>query len=567
MKKNLSFWTILWQGIAILALFVFLAACSKEDEKSSAKIDFSAPTLDLGTVFENEISAPKSLNFKALGFSESLVVQSSAGFEISLDGQNYVSQLTFASADLATEKLIWVRFDATNKAVGLVENELLFTGSSLENELKVELKIEIVTDSRPAVLFDKTELKGFRAEAGSHSRLQTFEVSGRNLTQNVTLNSGLDFMLSLDNESFLQRITISAQELNQNPKTVFVRFSPNAQSSGLLSQDIVAHSEGALGARLTAEGEVVATTTYNYKTFEREHLAFGDGLSHRITKRFNLKNDIENVSKINMYVRLDCPSRGCNEWDVYANILVRDPESNQLYEMGRYITPYGVDNRKLERGFLIDVTDFKSILKGEVELQAFIEVWGSDGWLLSVEFDYIEGLPDYAYSAIRPLFQYNEHTQQVPYGSDASAFDLTKRVRIPQNAQKTYFRTLITGWGHATPMDNGRPCAEWCFRTHQVKIDGAPLFSHQLNAIGCANNPVRPQNGNWRPDRAGWCPGMEVPIRLDEFAQSRAGQEFSYEYSFQNWRNDGNNGGAFYAISAFVVVKSDTPIEPPTVME
>jgi len=38
-----------------------------------------------------------------------------------------------------------------------------------------------------------------------------------------------------------------------------------------------------------------------------------------------------------------------------------------------------------------------------------------------------------------------------------------------------------------------------------------------MGPIGCGSNPVSPQNGNWEPDRAGWCPGMEVPIRLDKF--------------------------------------------------
>ena len=70
------------------------------------------------------------------------------------------------------------------------------------------------------------------------------------------------------------------------------------------------------------------------------------------------------------------PSAGCNAWDVFANILVREPVSNEWYEIGRYITPYGVDTKALERGIEIDVTDFKSLLSGAVELKAYIEVWG-----------------------------------------------------------------------------------------------------------------------------------------------------------------------------------------------
>ena len=94
-------------------------------------------------------------------------------------------------------------------------------------------------------------------------------------------------------------------------------------------------------------------------------------------------------------------------------------------KLGRYITPYGVDNSALDRGFEIDVTDFKSLLEGNTELFARIETWGSDGWELSLDFDYVEGVPDYPYYAVSEVIGYDDwSTSGVVYGSDASAFDL-----------------------------------------------------------------------------------------------------------------------------------------------
>ena len=34
-----------------------------------------------------------------------------------------------------------------------------------------------------------------------------------------------------------------------------------------------------------------------------------------------------------------------------------------------------------------DVTDFKNLLSGKVELRSFIEVWGADGWLITLDFE------------------------------------------------------------------------------------------------------------------------------------------------------------------------------------
>lgn len=94
------------------------------------------------------------------------------------------------------------------------------------------------------------------------------------------------------------------------------------------------------------------------------------------------------------------------------------------------------------------------------------------------------------------------------------------------------------------------------------------MFSHYMGPLGCAANPVSNQNpGNWQPDRAGWCPGMAVPARIDAFGSSMAGSAFTFAYDFEDWTNDGNNGGAFYATSTYVVVKSTTPITKPTVTD
>jgi len=306
------------------------------------------------------------------------------------------------------------------------------------------------------------------------------------------------------------------------------------------------------------------------KTFQDVRHAFGEGLSQTAEGTFTFPADPTKVERIRMYVKLRCPDAGCNAWDMYANIRVMHPDTEEWLEIGRYITPYGVDNAQAGRGFMIDVTDFKSVLTGEVKLRSFVEVWGNDGWLVSVEFEIIEGNPDYPWYAISPILDYADWSLAgVPYGEEHD-FELERTVTIPSNAQHTSIRTIITGWGHATPVDpDGRPCAEWCFRTHDVLINGDLKFSHVMDGLGCDKNPVQPQNGNWAPDRAGWCPGMAVPVRINVFENPMNGQSFSYEYVFEEWVNDfqttASNKHAYYAISSFVVVKSNEPIEAPVV--
>jgi len=302
----------------------------------------------------------------------------------------------------------------------------------------------------------------------------------------------------------------------------------------------------------------------NVKTFNSSKVAFADGMSQSAEGTFVFPSNPENIKSIKMYIKDICPNKDCDEWDRYANIYAKDKQTGVYYELGRFITPYWVGNEKLERGYEFDVTDFKSILNGSTELKIYTETWNEKGRTYSVEFDFEEGIPDFKYSAIVPVFQYNKSSiDGVPYGKeyDTNVFDFSKSVSIPANAEIAYFRTIISGWGHAAPGN----CAEWCIKTHSILLNNQQTYQHKLSGLGCAQNPVDNQApGNWKPDRAGWCPGMVVPFRFDNIAKEKFGTTFNFEYQFENYSTTGE---AYYAISIFVVVKSNNPISKPQILE
>lgn len=308
--------------------------------------------------------------------------------------------------------------------------------------------------------------------------------------------------------------------------------------------------------------EVIEEKTVNLQTFDNVKVAFGDGFSQSAEGTFTFPTDMHNVKSIKMFIKDICPNKSCDEWDRYANIYVKDKKTNQWLEIGRFITPYWVGTEKLERGLEVDVTDFKSLLSGATELKIYTETWLSKGRTYSVDFDIEYGPTDYKYSAIVPVMQYNHSSiDGVPYGKSHD-FDLTRQIQLPNSIEKAYFRTIISGWGHATPSDpDGGRCAEWCFRTHHVLLNNTITYQHKLEPLGCAQNPINNQSpGNWRGDRAGWCPGMIVPVRIDNINPEKFGNTFSYEYQFEDWTNNMDNGEAYYAISSYIVIKSNQPI-------
>ena len=432
-------------------------------------------------------------------------------------------------------------------------------GDSSENNMDFNSDLPYISLNKSFLSFEDTMLT-------KSSITKSILISSKNLNSNINISISDGFELSIDNTTFQEKISLNPKEsLN-----VYVRFFP--MELGDITGNIKIENNQTSTINISLTGKATKLR-FNYKTFKQQHLAFGSGKNQSSIQKFDLHNDLNNVESIKMYIQLECPSGGCNAWDVYSNIMVKDPDSSEWLEIGRYITPYGTDNKKLDRGFEIDVTDFKSHLTGLVELKSFIEVWGSDGWNLSVDFDYVVGSPDYTNYKISRILQYNGNSLQgVVYGEDESKFDLLKSVNIGSDVQSAHIRTIITGWGHATPNDaGGRPCAEWCFKTHNIKINGANTFQHYMGPIGCGSNPVSPQNGNWEPDRAGWCPGMEVPLRIDKFTNDISNTSFNYQYDFENWINDlqssASNIHAYYAISSFIVLKSNKEISAALITE
>lgn len=556
----------------LLAIVVLFNSCKKDDGAPPIPaIESSVSELAFAPTIMNEVSISKIAVMQYSNLSNTINVTVSQHFEISKDNNNFSNSFTLTGNELNQENSqVYVRFAPTIVSSEEIIGSVVFSSSDF-SDLSVNLTGNSLEIPREIQTIGSVSNFGEQTIATVSSE-QVFQVKGLNLENDVTATVSGAFEISKDNVTFTNTLNYSYGTINTLEENLYVRFIPGSMDLGDQNGTITLSATGVDNVVINLLGSGVPVI-HNYQTFLDQRIAFGGGYNQTETAIFNLHNDLTNIEAVKMYIKLRCPAGGCNAWDVFANIKVKDVTSGNWYEIGRYITPYGRDNSPLERGFEIDVTDFKSLLNGSVELFARIETWGDDGWELSVDFDYIEGTPDYAYYAVEDVLSYDDwSTSGVPYGvtNDPMVWDLDKSITIPANAEATSLRTIISGWGHATPADSdGRGCAEWCYRTHDIKINGVNTFQHNMGPIGCSANPVSPQGGNWEPDRAGWCPGMAVPVRLNNLATSMAGNTFTFEYDYEDWIADGGGQsgtpGAYYATSTYVIVKSSTPIVKPTV--
>lgn len=176
------------------------------------------------------------------------------------------------------------------------------------------------------------------------------------------------------------------------------------------------------------------------------------------------------------------------------------------HEIGRFITPYGINLDLGPQGFtwVFDVTDYAHLLKGDVDLSA-----GNQQELIDLRFELIEGIPPrdvLSYDRIwgkRRSYKYKNLDDDVTLSS--------KTMYLLPEAETFKVKTRLTGHGHYSNNGEYPHCCEWKDNTHYLYVNGeeiADWLIFQYNE--CAWNAVFPQGGTWPGAREGWCPGDRV---------------------------------------------------------
>ncbi len=193
-------------------------------------------------------------------------------------------------------------------------------------------------------------------------------------------------------------------------------------------------------------------------------------------------------------------------------------ELRNRWELGRYITPYGI-GLSLGEGWtwIWDVTDFAPLLKDSVHLTA-----GNFQELLDMKFVFIEGTPPRDVVKIENV-----------WNGDFSLKDFETKVAprsIILDPAASTFKLRTTATGHQ--FSNATNCAEFCPKIHSVDVDGQTRWRWQI-IQECSMNPLHPQGGTWIYARAGWCPGMEAMTKEFELTPFIIGGEVEIDYDSQ----------------------------------
>lgn len=236
---------------------------------------------------------------------------------------------------------------------------------------------------------------------------------------------------------------------------------------------------------------------------------------------YELKNRIPTISKINYFY----PAKWIYIYDQLGLIidsLFNQPtgfivnqkidyysepyEVKNITEIGRFITPYGINLDLGPNGFqwVYDVTDYEPLLHDSVEFSA-----GNLQELIDVKFLFIKGTPPRKVSRIQPIWGPMKSYSYKDM-SDDKVLNNTVLDLLP-NSKQFKVITRLTGHGHNSNDGNYPHCCEWKPNQHFLKSGDDLVATWMIwQTNDCALNPVYPQGGTWPGAREGWCPGDVV---------------------------------------------------------
>lgn len=269
-----------------------------------------------------------------------------------------------------------------------------------------------------------------------------------------------------------------------------------------------------------AQADTVQTFTFNDTT--------------RRSGKFKFPVSTEKYRKVLMLYTLKCYPKvskydgkyPCGEWDYLTYTFVTASDGT-VYEIGRYITPYGINLTLGPGGFtwIYDVTDYQSLLRDSVKLSA-----GNTQELLDLKFVFVKGTPPAEVIKINQIWE--KGATSYSYADLASDKRLqAKSIKVEPLTVRLKYRSRITGHGHNSNDGNYPHCCEWKNNTHFL-YSGNKLIKdwHVWQTLDCSDNPVFPQGGTWPYSREGWCPGDRVKDTEFDITSYKTGDSIKVNY-------------------------------------
>lgn len=371
----------------------------------------------------------------------------------------------------------------------------------------------------------------FDADGNIHGRPEreiSLHVDGRERIKRLVSDDWLDRPIRLDIE-IIYVVGGAEVTVKLDDSAVFERtFLPGVipMKPGAILAGAGAHTNASITNMRFEPGDTLASPMpepVSIWIFDRQRVSSATDREPRSIVDFS--NVPEQTARVIATLRLDAPPGGIDPWDRRGALYLFD-DQRQRFEVIRFMTPFAV-----EAEWQADVTHLLPLFKDQKAFSCFIDTWRG-GFLASVRLDFYPGIPHRKPIAVRNLWQGE------PVIGDANQpvtdfFD-SKFLIAPDPARSLDIRITATGHGQAP---NAKNAAEFMPIRRTLRINSVE-FDSLLWKTDVYLNPIRPQKGTWKYDRAGWAPGSIVePWVVDASDLLKSSRELSLEYTLEPYEN------------------------------
>jgi hypothetical protein len=244
------------------------------------------------------------------------------------------------------------------------------------------------------------------------------------------------------------------------------------------------------------------------RAFDRDLHWFGAENHRSITREVDFPATGE-WNQVGLRLDLECPENGlCDHWDRTGSLQLvlnpDDPEDEWEYlEIMRHITPYRVGMCQF-----VDITPLAPLLVGRQTLVSWIDTWvgpghsDGEGWRITWDFVFYPGEDRAPDEVVNIWGRRSIEVGNLDPDRTVDAQTDPVQIEIPRGTRRVEARLITTG--HS--FGNSENCAEFCVMRQDLYL-GDVRRSVLPWRTDCEHNPVANQQGTWRYDRNGWCPG------------------------------------------------------------
>ena len=205
----------------------------------------------------------KTFEVTGENLTANITATASAGFQVSLEAAaNFMSSVDLVhSSGAVTDAPVYVRFAPSSGTNGEVEGNIV-----LSTDVAVEQSVSVTGDEtgNPAFTVTETALTAFLAvDNGGFSAdtdVKTFDVTGENLTANITVTASAGFQVSKEATANFMSIVALEPTGGALTSTVHVRFAPGSGINGEVEGNIVLSTDVAVDQSVSVTGTETGNT-------------------------------------------------------------------------------------------------------------------------------------------------------------------------------------------------------------------------------------------------------------------------------------------------------------------